>query len=67
MPTKKELLRKLAALESMNDQLVSEIDYIDQLMRDIGFSEGLKSVKETAVEIIEEKHNHMPDQKSEDF
>ena len=55
MATKKDLLRRMAALESMNDQLLAEIAYLDHLMRQIGFSEGLKSVKETALEIMQEE------------
>lgn len=52
--TKKELERKIAGLESMNDQLATELAYIDQLMRDIGFTHGLETVKATAKEI----HDH---------
>lgn len=55
MATKRDLLRQIAALESMNDQLLTELAYVDKLMRQIGFSDGLKSVKETAREIIEDK------------
>lgn len=58
MATKKELLRRMAALESMNDQLLAELAYLDRLMRQIGFSDGLKSVKETALEIM---HNDEPE------
>jgi hypothetical protein len=54
MNSKKELMRKMAALESINDQLMTELAYVDQLMRQIGFSNGLASVKDTAQEIIEE-------------
>jgi hypothetical protein len=60
MVTKRELLRKIGALESLNDQLISELRYVDELMRQIGFSEGLKSVKETAAEIIEEQQKQTP-------
>ncbi|MDP1834487.1 MAG: hypothetical protein Q8K75_01030 [Chlamydiales bacterium] len=48
-----ELLKKLAELEFANDQLVSEIGYLDSLMRSIGFSEGLATVKATARELLE--------------
>lgn len=50
--TKAELLKKIAKLESINDQLSTEVQYLDQLMRTIGFSEGLTSVKMSANEII---------------
>ena len=51
--TKAELMRKIAILESENDQLVAEVHYVDKLMRMIGFSDGLNTVKATAVEIVE--------------
>jgi hypothetical protein len=47
----KELMDKIALLESMNDQLVSELGYVDNLMRQVGFSHGLATVKATAHEI----------------
>lgn len=51
--TKAQLLKKIARLESINDQLSTEVTYVDQLMRVVGFSDGLNTVKLTAQEIIE--------------
>lgn len=51
--TKNQLLKKIAVLESINDQLSTEVEYVDSLMRLLGFSEGLLTVKSTAQEIIE--------------
>lgn len=51
--TKAQLLRKIAILESVNDQLKTEVDNVDHLMRLLGFSEGLESVKRSAQEIID--------------
>ena len=51
MATKKTLERKLAKLESINDQLMTEIDYVDHLMKLIGFAGGLQTLKETATEL----------------
>lgn len=51
--TKLQLLKKIALLESVNDQLLTEVGYVDNLMRLLGFSEGLATVKATAQEIIE--------------
>jgi hypothetical protein len=51
--TKAQLLKKIAVLESVNDQLITEVEYIDHLMRLLGFSEGLRTVKSTAQEILE--------------
>lgn len=50
--TKTQLLKKIAYLESVNDQLSTEVVYVDHLMRLIGFSEGLVTVKATAQEIL---------------
>lgn len=54
MLNKAQLLKKIARLESINDHLNSEVKYVDKLMRLIGFSEGLESVKESARELLEE-------------
>lgn len=51
--TKSQLLKKIAYLESVNDQLSTEVEYVDQLMRLIGFSDGLVTVKATAHEILD--------------
>lgn len=51
--TKSQLLKKIAYLESVNDQLSTEVTYVDHLMRLIGFSEGLLTVKATAQEILD--------------
>ena len=48
-----DLVKKLARLESINDQLVSELTYVDRLMRQVGFSEGLESLKSTAQELFD--------------
>jgi hypothetical protein len=50
-----DLKKNIALLESMNDQLMAEIAYIDDLMKTIGFTEGLKTVKATAEELYDEK------------
>lgn len=50
---KAELLKKLARLESMNDYLLTELGYVDHLMRLVGFSGGLETVKLTARELYE--------------
>jgi len=51
--TKTEMMKKIAKLESINDQLMTEVSYVDELMRVIGFSNGLETVKATAKELIE--------------
>lgn len=51
------LEKKIAHLEFMNDQLMSEIHYVDRLLRLIGFPEGLETIKSAAAEVIEEESN----------
>lgn len=51
--TKTQLMKKIAVLESINDQLSAEVEYVDRLMRMLGFSEGLLTVKSTAQEILD--------------
>lgn len=49
--TKKELMTQVARLESLNDHLQTELSYIDQLMRVVGFAGGLETIKATALEL----------------
>lgn len=53
--TKEELLRKISELESVNDQLLTELRHLDYLLKEIGFAEGLETLKFAAKEIIEEE------------
>jgi hypothetical protein len=55
--TKEQLLKKVSELESINDQLQTEIRYLDQLLKKVGFSEGLKTLKFAAKEMIERDKN----------
>ena len=50
----KELNKKLAYLEFAYDQLSSELSDLDYLLRQVGFSQGIYSVKSAARELIEE-------------
>lgn len=50
---KSELMKELARQESMNDYLSTELQQLDVLMRQIGFSGGIETVKVTALEILE--------------
>ena len=49
----RELLKKIAKLESINDQIASELNYLEKLARALGFAEGLKTLKEAALEMLE--------------
>lgn len=48
---KEELMKKIAQLESINDQMLSELGYVDYLMKQVGFSNGLATVKASAREL----------------
>ena len=49
----KDLLKKLAKLETVNDQLAAELNYLERLTRALGFAEGLKTLKAAAIEMLE--------------
>lgn len=51
----KQLAKKVAYLEFVNDQLMSELEYVDGLLKVIGFPEGLDTIKSAAQEVIEEE------------
>jgi hypothetical protein len=46
-----ELERKVAGLEFVNDQLVAELRYVNELLRAVGFEDGLETVKGAAKEL----------------
>lgn len=57
MKKKEDLIRKIARLESINDQLVAEIRFLDDITKKLGFSEGLKTLKSAAIELLEIEQN----------
>lgn len=65
--TKAQLMKKIAVLESVNDQLSTEVSYIDQLMRLVGFAEGILTVKATAHEILDKGLQDSALEDGEDF
>ena len=50
------LKKKIAKLESVCDQLQSEMDYLEKLLKKVGFEEGIKTLKEAAIELIDKKN-----------
>lgn len=56
--TKAQLLKKIAYLEFVQDQLSTELDYVDHLLRNLGFPYGLESAKLVAQELIENEEYH---------
>lgn len=55
--SKENLLKRISELESINDQLQTEIRYLDQLLREVGFEEGLETLKFAAKEMLEQDKN----------
>lgn len=51
---KAQLEQKIARLEFAHDQLESELTYVDNLLKSVGFPRGLASAKEVALELLEE-------------
>lgn len=49
----KDLLRRIAKLETVNDQLAAELHYLEHLAKALGFAEGLKTLKAAALEMLE--------------
>lgn len=58
--THEQMLKRISELESINDQLLSEIRYLDQMLREVGFEEGLKTLKYAAKELIEQDKDDRP-------
>lgn len=56
------LKQRITELEFANDQLASELVYLDGLMRAIGFTDGLATVKATARELYEQGQEEVPEE-----
>ena len=57
MNENEKLLKKISELESLNDQLLAELRYLDSLLKKTGFVEGLKTLKVAALEMIDQDKN----------
>jgi|AMWB02.1.fsa_nt_gi hypothetical protein len=55
---------RIANLEFQNDQLTTELEYVDQLLKSVGFTDGLASVKAAAQELAE--YDNQQDRRFED-
>ena len=56
--TREELIKRVSELETINDQLLTEVHHLDELLRKIGFEEGLKTLKSAAKELMEEESEY---------
>ena len=52
--SKKALSGRVACLESQVDHLESELTYLNGLLVEVGFSDGIQTLKETAEELLKE-------------
>ncbi len=50
---KAQLEKKIAYLEFVHDQLEMELIYVDDLLKSVGFPQGLASAKEVALELLD--------------
>ncbi len=57
-------LKRYDVQESINDQLITELQMVDQLMRDVGFSNGLETIKATAQELQNNPEAYMEEDES---
>ena len=48
------MLKRISELESLNDQLLTELRYLDALLIEVGFEEGIKTLKVAAHELLQE-------------
>jgi hypothetical protein len=53
MSNEEKLLKRISELESLNDQLQTEIRYLDKLLRKVGFNDGLNTLKAAAQELLD--------------
>ena len=49
--TKAQLFKKIARLESIQDQLVTELQTLDIMLKSVGFENGLATMKAAATEL----------------
>ncbi len=52
--TTEEIQRKIAHSEFVHDQLVTELEALDRLLRATGFPDGVASVRQVAEEMLQE-------------
>jgi len=48
----KELLKRLACLETREDHLITEIEYLNDLLIQVGFERGITTLKAAAEAIV---------------
>ena len=59
--TRDQMMKRISELESLNDQLLTEIRYLDSLLKEVGFEDGLKTLKFAAEELIDQDKDQKQD------
>jgi len=52
---REECLKKISELQSVNDQLMAELRYLNNLLKEIGFEEGITTLKTTLQEMLDQE------------
>jgi len=55
--TEQTLQTEVARLESRNDQVMTELTYINELLFAVGFSKGIESLKAAAQDLLEDNQD----------
>jgi hypothetical protein len=61
----KDILKKVAGLESKVDALESELSHLDVILRRSGFPQGINTLRSTVEELLGEVEGH--DQSNDDL
>lgn len=54
--SQEDFAKQIAILESVNDQLRAEFQTLNLLLKEIGFEDGIQTLKTAAMELIERKN-----------
>ena len=54
---KEQYEKKIAQLESLNDQLQAEFTNLDVVLKELGFEKGIITLKEAAKEMLHNKNS----------
>lgn len=60
-----QLKARVASLESKIDMLESELTYLNDMLMKCGFSDGIKTLKETVLELLAEESTTHSNERSE--
>lgn len=58
----KKFEKKIAKLESENDQLIAEFAHLDSLLKKLGFEDGIITLKEAANEMLDRRSEDDPNE-----